>query len=180
MAQEYRHNDSEKEFKEKVVQISRVTKVVKGGKKMSFRAVVVIGDEAGRVGMGIGKANEVASAIRKAVEDGKKNLVHVPLISGTIPHDCEGKFSSSMTVLRTAPSGKGVIAGGPVRTVLELAGVRNIVAKSIGSANSINVARSTLNALTNLKKSEEESELRGVVLKSKAVGVEKNDNVIAA
>lgn len=173
-------NDGDKEFKEKVVSISRVTKVVKGGKKMSFRAVVIVGDEKGRVGLGIGKANEVASAIRKAVEDGKKGLIEVPLYAGTIPHDVEGSFSSTKTILRSAPSGKGVIAGGPVRTVLELAGVRNIVAKSIGSANSINVVRATIDALSNLKKIEDESVARGIAIKVKSYGVESNDKSVAA
>ncbi|MCX5749406.1 MAG: 30S ribosomal protein S5 [Candidatus Saganbacteria bacterium] len=168
---EYKYNTGSEEsgIKEKVVQIRRVTKVVKGGKKMSFRAVVIVGDEAGSVGLGIGKANEVASAIRKAVEDGKKNMIKVPIVGGTVPHDCEGKFSSTKTIIRTAPPGKGVIAGGPVRTVLELAGVRNIVAKSIGSSNAINVIRATLDSLLNLKNLEEETALRGIELKVKQI-----------
>jgi len=157
----------EKEYKEKVVQINRVTKVVKGGKKMGFRAVVIVGNGNGQVGLGIGKANEVASAIRKAVEDGKKALIIVPLVGGTIPHDVEGRFSSSSTIIKAAPPGKGVIAGGAVRTVLELAGVRNVVAKSIGSSNPINVVRAALIALQELKNTQEESEIRGVKLRSK-------------
>jgi small subunit ribosomal protein S5 len=168
----FEHPDRESDdsnIKEKVVQINRVTKVVKGGKKMSFRAVVIVGDEAGSVGLGIGKANEVASAIRKAVEDGKKNMISFPLIAGTVPHDSEGKFSSTKTIIRTAPQGKGVIAGGPVRTVLELAGVRNIVAKSIGSSNAINVVRATLDSLMNLKYVEKEAEARGVAMNVKKI-----------
>lgn len=176
MAQQNNYRrDEDSEFKEKVVQIRRVTKVVKGGKKMSFRAVVIVGDEAGSVGLGIGKANEVASAIRKAVEDGKKSMVNFPLIEGTIPHDCEGMFSSTKTIIRTAPPGKGVIAGGPVRTVLELAGIRNIVAKSIGSSNPINVVRATLDSLKNLKDAEKQSQLRGIDLFAKKVKEVQND-----
>jgi len=170
-----RDRESEDGIKEKVVQISRVTKVVKGGKKMSFRAVVIVGDEAGSVGLGIGKANEVASAIRKAVEDGKKNMIGIPLVGGTIPHDCEGAFSSTRTIIRTAPPGKGVIAGGPVRTVLELAGIRNIVAKSIGSSNAINVIRATLDSLLNLKYLDREAEARGIEMKVKRAGEKEND-----
>ena len=153
MAQ-YRRNDEVKEYNEKVVQIRRVTKVVKGGKKMSFRALVIVGNGKGKVGIGLGKANEVASAIRKAVEDGKKNLITIQLNEGTIAHDCEGRFSASKTVIKAAPSGTGVIAGGSVRTVLEMAGVKNIVAKSIGSSNAINVARATIDGLLQLKEIE--------------------------
>jgi small subunit ribosomal protein S5 len=150
MARQYEREQSE--FKEKVVQIRRVTKVVKGGKKMGFRAVVVIGDMKSRVGLGVGKAAEVSAAIRKGVEAAKKNMMDVPLYSGTVPHDVMGKFSASSVVLRPAPRGTGVIAGGSVRTILELAGLKNIVAKKIGSANAINVARATLNALSLLKR----------------------------
>ena len=153
MAQ-YRRNDEVKDYNEKVVQIRRVTKVVKGGKKMSFRALVIVGNGKGKVGIGLGKANEVASAIRKAVEDGKKNLITIQLNEGTIAHDCEGRFSASKTVIKAAPSGTGVIAGGSVRTVLEMAGVKNIVAKSIGSSNAINVARATIDGLLQLKEIE--------------------------
>lgn len=151
MAEETRR---EQEFKEKVVQIRRVTKVVKGGKKMGFRAVLVVGDLKGRVGLGIGKAAEVSAAIRKGVEAAKKAVIEVPTVGGTIPHDVQGKFSASQVVLRPAPRGTGVIAGGAVRTVLELSGLKNAVAKSIGSANAINVARATLAALASLKKLE--------------------------
>lgn len=169
---EYR-NREDKEYQEKVVQINRVTKVVKGGKKMGFRAVVIVGNGNGQVGLGIGKANEVASAIRKAVEDGKKNLVKVPIFSGTIPHDVEGKFSSSSTIIKAAPKGKGVIAGGAVRTVLEMAGIKNVVAKSIGSSNPINVVRAALSAMQRLKDPETESAVRGIELKPKFSGEEK-------
>jgi len=148
----YRDDRAESEFKEKVVNISRVTKVVKGGKKMGFRAVVVVGNMKGRVGLGIGKAAEVSSAIRKGVEEAKKTLLDVPTIAGTIPHDIVGKFSASQVVLRPAPRGTGVIAGGAVRPILELSGLKNVVAKSIGSPNAINVARATLQALGSLKR----------------------------
>jgi len=159
MAREFQHRESE--FKEKVVQIRRVTKVVKGGKKMGFRAVVVIGDMKAKVGLGIGKAAEVSAAIRKGVEAAKKSMLEVSLTAGTIPHDVQGKFSASQVVLRPAPRGTGVIAGGAVRNILELAGVKNIVAKSIGSPNAINVARATLNALSLLKRFETVALQRG-------------------
>jgi len=149
------------EIKEKVVNISRVTKVVKGGKKMGFRAVVVVGDLKTHVGLGIGKAKEVSAAIRKGVESAKRLMIEVPLRGGTIPHDVTGKFSASLVVLRPAPQGTGVIAGGAVRTILELAGLKNIVAKSIGSANPINVARASLAALSSLKRLDEVIQQRG-------------------
>lgn len=168
--QRNRGNREDKEYQEKVVQINRVTKVVKGGKKMGFRAVVIVGNGNGMVGLGIGKANEVASAIRKAVEDGKKNLIKIPIFGGTIPHDVEGKFSSCYTIIKAAPRGKGVIAGGAVRTVLEMAGIKNVVAKSIGSSNPINVVRAALSAMQQLKDPEEESAFRGITLKPKFSG----------
>jgi len=169
MAEEFR---KESEFKEKVVQIRRVTKVVKGGKKMGFRAVVVVGDLKSHVGLGIGKAAEVSAAIRKGVESAKKTMMEVPLVSGTIPHDVMGRFSASKVVLRAAPRGTGVIAGGAVRTILELSGLKNIVAKSIGSANAINVARATLVALSLLKKLEIIAQQRGKEPKVQYVEIE--------
>ena len=158
MMREYQRDS---EFKEKVVQIRRVTKVVKGGKKMGFRAVVVIGDLKNRVGLGIGKAAEVSAAIRKGVEAAKRSLLTIAEVSGTIPHEITGKFSASNVIIRPAPRGTGVIAGGSVRTILELSGLKNIVAKSIGSANAINVARATLNALSLLKTEEQLAIERG-------------------
>ena len=155
------HFNKDTDLKEKVVQIRRVTKVVKGGKKMGFRAVVVVGDMKTKVGLGIGKAAEVSAAIRKGVEAAKKDSMEVPLVEGTIPHDVTGRFSASQVILRPAPHGTGVIAGGAVRTILELAGLKNIVAKSIGSSNAINVARATLVALSSLKRAEVVSQLRG-------------------
>ncbi|NQT29062.1 MAG: 30S ribosomal protein S5 [Candidatus Saganbacteria bacterium] len=162
-------NQNDREFKEKVVQIRRVTKVVKGGKKMGFRAVVVVGDMLSRVGLGIGKAAEVASAIRKGVEAAKRNLVTIEQVSGTLPHKTIGRFSASKVVLRPAPHGTGVIAGGTVRSILELAGMKNVVAKSIGSNNAINVARATLEGLLSLKNLEQEEALRGKKIKVKYV-----------
>ena len=152
MADNTRYRDNEpKEFEERVVQVRRVTKVVKGGKRMGFRVLAIVGDRKGRVGMGLGKASEVSSAIRKSVEAAKKALVTIPLIGGTIPHEVVGKLGASSVLLRPAPSGKGVIAGGSVRVVLELSGVRDVVAKSIGSSNAINTARATIVALKGLK-----------------------------
>ncbi|OGC23250.1 30S ribosomal protein S5 [candidate division WOR-1 bacterium RIFOXYB2_FULL_42_35] len=166
--------DRNSELKEKVVQIRRVTKVVKGGKKMGFRAVVVVGDLAGSVGLGIGKAIEVASAIRKGVEAGKRQQVSITQVGGTIPHDVIGRFGASKVVLRPAPLGTGVIAGGAVRTILELCGLKNVVAKSIGSNNAINVARATLNGLVALKDLEEQKILRGKDIKVKYVGIKES------
>jgi len=159
----------EKKEKEKVVQIRRVTKVVKGGKKMGFRAVVVVGDEEGGVGVGVGKAAEVSAAIRKAVEDGKKHKISIPITGTTIPHETYGKQGASAVLIRPAPPGKGVIAGGAVRIILELGGVKDVVAKSLGSPNAVNVARATINGLKALKKIEEEETLREKKLEVKFV-----------
>ncbi|MGB9612714.1 MAG: 30S ribosomal protein S5 [Candidatus Margulisiibacteriota bacterium] len=149
------------EIKEKVIQVTRVTKVVKGGKKMGFRATVAVGDLKSKVGLGIGKAAEVSAAIRKGVEAAKKAMREVVSIGGTIPHEVIGKFLASKVVLRPAPRGTGIIAGGTVRTILELAGYKNCVAKSIGSSNAINVARATLKALDSLKRLEVVAQQRG-------------------
>ena len=164
--------EKDTEFKEKVVQIRRVTKVVKGGKKMGFRAVVVVGDMVSRVGLGIGKAAEVSAAIRKGVESAKKNMMNVTQIAGTLPHEIIGRFSASKVMLRPAPAGTGVIAGGAVRTILELGGYKNVVAKSIGSNNAINVARATLSALASLKDLEQEKDVRGKEFKVEYVTAE--------
>jgi small subunit ribosomal protein S5 len=153
--------ETEKEFEEKVVQVRRVTKVVTGGKRMGFRVLAVVGDKQGRVGIGVGKAREVSVAIRKGVELAKKTLIKVPRVGGTIPHEIIGKLGSSSVLLRPAHSGRGVIAGGAVRVVLELAGIRDVVSKNIGSSNAINSAKATLRALTSLKSLEEEQQLRG-------------------
>jgi len=143
--------NEEKELEEKVVQVRRVAKVVTGGKRMGFRVLVVVGDRKGSVGIGIGKAREVSVAVRKGVEAAKKAQVKVHILGTTIPHDIIGKLGASRVLLRPAPSGRGVIAGGSVRTVLELAGIHDVVAKSIGSSNAINSAKATIAALMALK-----------------------------
>ena len=150
------------ELTEKVVSIKRVTKVVKGGRHMRFSALVVVGDGNGHVGAGIGKAVEIPEAIRKGKEDAIKKLVSVPVDeNGTIPHDYVGKFGSASVLLKKAPEGTGVIAGGPARSVIELAGIKNIRTKSLGSNNKQNVVLATIEGLAQLKTPEEVAKLRG-------------------
>ncbi len=156
---------TESEWKEQVVQIRRVTKVVKGGKKLSFRAIVIVGNKKGKVGMGVAKAAEVIIAIQKAVADARKNLVSVPLFNATIPHMITGRSGAGSVILRPASKGTGVIAGGAVRAVLELAGVENILSKSLGSKSPLNAANATLNALKSLRTFKDVAAVRGISVK---------------
>jgi small subunit ribosomal protein S5 len=150
-----------RELKERVVEINRVAKVVKGGRRFSFTALVVVGDEVDRVGVGYGKAREVPLAITKAVEDAKKNLFTVPKHGSTITHEVLGTFDAAKVMLRPASEGTGVIAGGGVRAVLELGGVRNVLAKSLGTTNPINMAKATVVALKELRRPEDVAQIRG-------------------
>jgi small subunit ribosomal protein S5 len=153
-------------LEERVVQINRVAKVVKGGRRFSFSAVIVVGDGAGHVGAGLGKAGEVPEAIRKGVEDAKKNIIKVPLVGTTVPHEVRQQYGASVVLLKPASQGTGVIAGGSVRAVVEAAGIRDILSKSLGSNNPVNVVRATLEALRSMTSAEELSERRGKTLRS--------------
>lgn len=156
-----RNNRQVSEFEEKVVAINRITKVVKGGRRFRFSALVVVGDKKGRVGFGTGKAQEVPEAIKKALEEAKRNVVTVPIVGTTIPHEFTGIHGGSKVFMKPAPKGTGVIAGGPVRAVVELAGINDILTKSLGSSTPVNVVRATMNALTQLQTVEQVAQLRG-------------------
>lgn len=159
----FKAKEQEITWTERVVQVKRVTKVVKGGKKLSFRAVTIVGNEKGQVGVGIGKATDVISAVKKGVADAKKNIVNVPLTKdNSIPHRIDGISGAAKVLMRPSAPGSGVIAGGAVRTVLELAGIQNILTKQLGSSNSLNNARATIDALINLRTFKEAANDRGI------------------
>ena len=149
------------DLEERVVAVNRVAKVVKGGRNFRFAALVVVGDRNGHVGFGTGKSKEVPEAIKKAVDDAKKNLIEIPIVGTTIPHEIHGVFGSGNVLMKPAAEGTGVISGGPVRAIMELGGVGDILTKSLGSNTPINVIRATLTGLTNLQKAEDVAKLRG-------------------
>jgi small subunit ribosomal protein S5 len=155
------YKDFEQEFEERVIEISRVAKVVKGGRRFSFRVTMVVGDRQGRVGVGVGKANAVPDAMRKAADRGRKNMKTVNVFGNTIPHEVIGKVGGAKVLLKPASLGTGVIAGGGVRAVVEAAGINDILTKSLGSANVLNVVRATMDALLQLKSVEAEAARRG-------------------
>ncbi len=157
-------------LEERVVQINRVAKVVKGGRRFSFSAIIAVGDGAGHVGAGLGKAGEVPESIRKGVEDAKKNLIRVPMVGTTIPHEVHVRYAASKVMLKPASQGTGVIAGGAVRAVVEAAGIRDILSKIHGSTNPVNVARATIEALRSLRTAEEISAQRGVPISARISG----------
>lgn len=161
----YKEKREDKEFSEKLIRLNRVSKAVKGGRNMSFSALMVVGDGKGRVGVGFGKANDVSEAIRKSVEKAKKNLISVPLKGTTLPHEILGNFKSASVLLRPAAPGTGIIAGGPVRAVMEALGVKDVLAKSLGSKNTMNIVKSVFDGLETLFDAKELALSRGKSLK---------------
>lgn len=153
------------ELKDKLVVVNRVAKVTKGGRTFSFAAIVVVGDGQGTVGQGLGKARDVSDAIAKAIDDAKKNLIHFPILKGTIPHPQKGKYGAGKVLIRPAADGTGVIAGGSMRAVLEIAGVHNVLAKSQGSSNPHNVVKATIDALSKLRDPHTVAQQRGITMK---------------
>jgi len=151
----------EKEFTEKLIRLNRVSKVVKGGRRFSFSALMVIGDGKGRVGYGFGKANDVTEAIRKSVADAKKNLITIPLKGDTIPHQITGNFKSASVLMKPATPGTGIIAGGPVRAVMECAGIKDVLAKSLGSKNTMNIEKAVFDGLSSLLNAKVVADARG-------------------
>jgi len=160
-----RDRDRDKEFVEKLIRLNRVAKVVKGGRRFSFSALMVIGDQKGKVGFGFGKANDVSEAIRKSVEKARSNMVFVPTYKGTLPHQIIGKFKSSSVLLKPAAPGAGIIAGGHVRAVMEALGIKDVLSKSLGSDNSMNIVKSVFNGLTSLMNAKTAASNRGKSLK---------------
>ena len=157
-------DSKEKEFVEKLVTLKRTSKTVKGGRRMSFAALTVVGDQNGRVGYGFGKANDVSEAIKKSIDKAKKNLITMPIKNGTIPHDVIGKYKSSSVLLKPACSGTGIIAGGAVRAILEAAGATDVLSKSLGSSTSVNVVRATLDAIAHMMNAGSVAKNRGKTL----------------
>ncbi|MBN2625777.1 MAG: 30S ribosomal protein S5 [Spirochaetales bacterium] len=157
----YKERNEEKEFVEKLIRLNRVSKAIKGGRKMSFSALMVVGDGKGRVGYGFGKANDVTEAIRKSVEKAKSNMITVPLKNTTIPHEILGNYKSASVLLKPAAPGTGIIAGGPVRAVMEAVGIHDVLSKSLGSKNSMNIVKGVFNGLDNLFSAKKVAEGRG-------------------
>jgi len=170
----YGRDERTSEFEEKVIQVDRVSRTVKGGKRMRFRALVVIGNRKGKVGAGIGKAQEVLTAVQKAVAKAKKNIIEVPIINDTIPHEVKVSYGSSEILFKPAGSGTSVIAGGSVRAVLELAGIKNVLSKIIGSSNKINNVKATLIALKSMRKRENSNQVKVEIKKEEKNEVEPN------